>query len=551
MFLDAIFSAFDSRATWQETGHPKNAGVIQVLGHPGSGIIGWMGGQQTSSGKPVDIHNATSYAPVLAATRLLATSIASLRVDLLEDGSRSNPSRNHPVSRMINRTPNPEINAFNFRASRVAQQVNMGNAYAEIERNGAGSPIALHPIHAERVTPDRDDQGRVIYKVSQNDGKAVMIPQADMFHVASDVNDGLVGRGMVDILLETIGFGLATEEHGASFFGSGAVPEGILRHPGNMNREARQNLRKEWKEMHSGKREVGVLWEGLDYIQTSISPEQAQFLQTRRYNAEVIAQAYRVPQHMIGILDKSTYDNIEHQSKEFVRFTLLPWLKSWCHEISNKLLTPAEADRLEVRFAVEEFELIELESRTNAINDLWMNGGITLDERRAMEGLDSYNMPGISDIPWVPLNLAPAPAVVANAETLDEPNNNNDMRSELALRCFIESYERIAKNEVNAAKRLVNHPQEYIQRLDALCEKTTAQLREATSTSFAAYLATCDAESFDYIKSHIEESRQILLDAADGEPADLKERVYTALDAWPKRIKQLKEQLEAKGSDND
>lgn len=538
--------------------------VSQSLGHPKAGLLGWMSGNQTEAGVSVDDETAMMYAPALAATRLLASSIASLRIDLLRDGNRSNPSRQHPVFRLLNRSPAPYVRPFMFRASRAAMQINQGNAYAEIERGNDNRPLALHPIHSSRVVVVKGQAtGEPIYAVRNNDGSpAVPIAARDMLHLPSDISeDGICGKGMVELMRESLGMGIATERQGATFFGNGAVPEGILKHPGTLEPEARKNLRREWKQMHQGKRELGILWEGMDYMQTSIAPEQAQFLQTRKYNGEVIAQAYCVQQHLIGILDRSTNNNIEHQSKEFVRYSLLRWLRIWEQEIAEKLLTAKERDELTVRFATEEFELIELANRTQAMNDLWMNGGITLDERRQQEGMDPYNLPGVSDVPWMPLNLVPAPMALAQAEALVKQNEQTGEPMELpedspdlpqeddagdvtrtALRdatrdTVVNDLRRMMSVEATAAKRAAKKPGEFLAWLDEFYgQGHYSKLLGAIGHSVRAWqIAGSEGEAVTLARSWCERSRQELLNASDGNPNEFEQRVNDTVDGWKLR----------------
>ena len=548
--FDWVKRLFEGRATKVGTGHPRTS---QVQGDPMAGIIHVFGTRtDNAAGQPVDEYTAMHYAPVIAATRLLATSVACLRLELLEDGNRANPSKRHPIARLMNVKPNRWQNAYNFRTWAVAQQVNLGNAYAEIQRSRGGAVEALKPIHANHVKVERDGED-VTYLVREPERKWRAIGQDDMFHVASDINDGLMCTGMIELLTESIGMGLATEQHGASFFGNGAVPEGLLKHPGTLSPEARRNLRSEWKKKHVGKREVGILWEGMDYVQTTISPEQAQFLETRKYNAEVIAQAYRVPQHMIGILDRSSFNNIEVQSREFVRYSLLHWLKAWEHEIMTKLLSQRAQDSLVAKFNTDEFELVELESRTRAMNDLWMHGGITLDERRQREGLDPYNIPGVSDTPFVPLNIAPAETAVKQLEEdeqppepppMDEEDGDGDEMDVIASAtrtAVVDTMKRMAANEANAAKRAAKKPAEFFKWLDDFYGRHRAKLLDAIAPTVTAWqLSQREAPNAQEIThAWCADSRQQLLDAADGDPKEFEKRVAAVVSKWQQRAETI------------
>lgn len=292
-------------------GRRERAAIVQQLGHPRAGME-WLGGSNTLAGVPVDENTAMNYAACWAATRWITASISHLPFNLYREkpGGGKEIAWSHPVQRLIYAQPNRGQSAMMFRASMLQQQINAGNCYAEIERTNGGQVVALHPVHFSRVTVKDGDDGYV-YEVRNRKGGASTVDEADMFHVPSLISeDGIIGKGVVRAARESIGFGIGTERHGAAYFGNGARPNVLLKHPGKLSDNARTNLRSEWVDTHGGPDKSGkpaVLQEGMEAQILSISPEDSQFLQTRQHNVEEIARWYGVPPHKIQHLLRATF----------------------------------------------------------------------------------------------------------------------------------------------------------------------------------------------------------------------------------------------------
>lgn len=221
------------------------------------------------------------------------------------------------------------MSSFVFRETLMTHLLLWGNAYAQIIRNGKGEVIALYPLMPNKMSVDRDENGKLYYTYqrSQDEGKeagTVTLSTRDVLHIPGLGFDGLVGYSPIAMAKNAIGLAIATEEYGAKFFANGAAPSGVLEHPGTIKDPAR--LRENWNSTFGGSAnsgKVAVLEEGMKYTPISISPEQAQFLETRKFQINEIARIFRVPPHMVGDLEKSSFSNIEQQSLEFVKYTLI------------------------------------------------------------------------------------------------------------------------------------------------------------------------------------------------------------------------------------
>lgn len=391
------------------------AATVETLGHPAAGVIGWFGGNASASGIAVTEDNAYDYSPVFACTRILATSGGDLPCRLmLGDQDRKTGSggkkvaSQHPVHWLVHQAPNSLMSCSAFFRQGIVQQVNSGNSFSEIERDGSGSPVALWPINSSRVQVKRNGT-ELVYLVHLDGGRAVILAKEDVLHVAYAPSlDGISGMGVIAHARETIGAGMAAERHAGYTFANGAVPRTVLSHPRNMSKDARANLREEWQQLYGGTNNAGktaVLWEGMTLTTLSVNNADAQFLETRKFNATEVARWYGVPPHMIGDLERATFSNIEHQGRSFVQTTLRPLINPWQDELDRKLLTEDERRQgYYVYFDVDEWQRGDMQSRamSNQIN--FMNGFINQDEVRASEDRDPLP-DGLGQKFYTPANL--------------------------------------------------------------------------------------------------------------------------------------------------
>ena len=296
----------------------------------------------SNSGKAVNERSAMQMTAVYAYVRILSESIAGLPVHIYKytDSGSKEKAVKHPLYRLIHDEQNPEMTSFVFRGTLMTHLLLYGNAYAQIIRNGKGEVIALYPLMVNRMSVDRDDKGHLYYQYQMQDSDAptmkngtVILKPSDVLHVPGLGFDGLVGYSPIAMAKNAIGLAIATEEYGAKFFANGATPGGILEYPGTVkNPEA---VRESWTKGFSGNNshKVAVLEEGMKYTPISIFPNEAQFLETRKFQIDEIARIFRVPSHMVGDLEKSSFSNVEQQSLEFVKYTLAPWIVhlGWPH----------------------------------------------------------------------------------------------------------------------------------------------------------------------------------------------------------------------------
>ena len=351
----------------------------------------------TTSGNRVTEQSAMQMTAVYACVRILSEAIAGLPVHLYhytETGSKEK-AVGHPLYFLLHDEPNPEMTSFVFRETMMTHLLLYGNAYSQIIRNGKGEVIGLYPLMPNRMTVDRDDKGQIYYQYQVSDSDAptmkegtVNLKKEDVLHIPGLGFDGLVGYSPIAMAKNAIGLSIATEEYGAKFFANGATPGGILEYPGTVKDPDR--VRESWNKGFSGRNshKVAILEEGMKYTPISISPNEAQFLETRKFQIDEIARIFRVPPHMVGDLEKSSFSNIEQQSLEFVKYTLEPWLMRWEQSINRALLSPNEKSTYFVKFNVDGLLRGDYQSRMNGYATARQNGWMSANDIRELENLD-------------------------------------------------------------------------------------------------------------------------------------------------------------------
>ncbi len=334
---------------------------------------------------------------VYSCVRILAEAVAGLPIHLYNyngDGSKEKAIL-HPLYFLLHDEPNPEMTSFVFRETLMSHLLLWGNAYAQIIRNGKGQVIALYPLMPNRMTVDRDKNGHLFYSYQTSKDEAtnksgtVILKPSDILHIPGLGFDGVVGYSPIAMAKNAIGMAIACEEYGAKFFANGATPGGILEHPGTLKDPSR--VRESWNATFGGSsnsNKVAVLEEGMKYTPISISPEQAQFLETRKFQINEIARIFRVPPHMVGDLEKSSFSNIEQQSLEFVKYTLDPWVVRWEQSICRSLLSKEEKTRYFVKFNLEGLLRGDYQSRMNGYATARQNGWMSANDIRELENLD-------------------------------------------------------------------------------------------------------------------------------------------------------------------
>lgn len=401
----------------------------------GSSYSFYMGG--SSAGKNVNERSAMQMTAVYSCVRILAEAVAGLPLHLYrykEDGGKERAIDNN-LYHLLHDEPNKEMSSFIFRETLMTHLLLWGNAYAQIIRNGKGEVIALYPLMPNKMQVDRDENGELYYIYTRSseeaknmEGATVYLTPRDVLHIPGLGFDGLVGYSPIAMAKNAIGLAIATEEYGAKFFANGAAPSGVLEHPGTIKDPSR--LRENWNSTFGGSAnsgKVAVLEEGMKYTPISISPEQAQFLETRKFQIDEIARIFRVPPHMVGDLEKSSFSNIEQQSLEFVKYTLDPWVIRWEQSLSRSLLSEDEKRKYFFKFNLEGLLRGDYESRMSGYATARQNGWMSANDIRELENLDKIPAEDGGDLYLINGNMLPLNKAGAYANTEKEDKTDEEV----------------------------------------------------------------------------------------------------------------------------
>ena len=400
----------------------------------GSAFSFFMGG--STSGKNVNERSAMQMTAVYACVRILSEAVAGLPLHLYrynKDGGKEK-ALDHPLYGLLHDEPNPEMTSFVFRETLMTHLLLWGNAYAQIIRNGKGEVIALYPLMPNKMQVDRDDKGQLFYTYSRSrdeanskDSSTVVLKPDDVLHIPGLGFDGLVGYSPIAMAKNAIGMAIACEEFGAKFFANGASPSGVLEHPGILKDPER--VRNSWNAAYGGStnaHKVAVLEEGMKYTPISISPNEAQFLETRKFQINEIARIFRVPPHMVGDLDKSSFSNIEQQSLEFVKYTLDPWVIRWEQSLSRALFSKDEKKAYFFKFNVEGLLRGDYQSRMTGYATARQNGWMSANDIRELENLDRISAEDGGDLYLVNGNMMPLEKAGAAYEKGNKDKEESD-----------------------------------------------------------------------------------------------------------------------------
>ena len=365
---------------------------------------GIFGGQPASSGAAVSPSSSTSLMAVWDGIRLLSETLGSLPLLLYRrlDKGKARAS-DHWLYRVLHTQPNPEQTSMEWRQTMAVHQILWGNCYSEIQRDAGGRVRALWPLHPDRVRPMRMKTGELVYQVRPpGQLTPVTLAARDVFHIRDLSFNGVTGTDPLCAAREMLGLGLALQESGGRFFGNGAYPGGVLQTEKKLSKEAYKRLDESIGQKHGGLSNIhrtAILEEGLKWQQTTVDPEKAQSLESRKFQVEEVARWLNVPVHFLKSLEHATFSNIEHQGIEFVIYSIRPRLVRWEQRILTDLVPLAEQDTIYAEFLVDALLRGDLKSRYDAYavgrQNGWLsaNDVLTLENRNQIDNGDIYLQP--------------------------------------------------------------------------------------------------------------------------------------------------------------
>lgn len=416
---------------------------------------------RTSAGMRVSGDTALRLSAVYGCVRVLAETMACLPFCMYKPragGQGQDPVTDHWLYRLIAKRPNDWQTPFEWIEMLAGHLALRGNCYNLIIANRRGEIEQLIPQHPDRVRMELLDNGSFRYVVKDRAGNETRYARGEIWHVRGLSSDGYMGMNPVAIARETIGLGLAAQDYGARFFANDAKPfGGWIEFAGSFkDKAAKDTFRESWQNAQGGENrgKMAVLENGMKYHEIGLNNKDAQFLEARQFQVPEICRLFRVPPHMVADLSRSTNNNIEWQSLEFVKFTMTPWVERWESSIEYSLLP--EDDELEVEFDFDNLERGDMKTRGDFYASAISAGGwMTRNEARGKEKLNPLD--GL-DEPLEPMNMkganepdpAPAPPLTPGQDAAPA-----DDGSDARLRAMIAAAaQRVVRKEAAATAKL-------------------------------------------------------------------------------------------------
>jgi HK97 family phage portal protein len=490
---------------------------------------------RSAAGVRIDHRTALFLPAVLRATRVLSETISSLPLNLIVRGSDGmrRVATEHPVYRLFRRGPNPEQDSMAFLDQLVAWQINSGTAYAEIQRRQDGEIVALWPIHPTRIPrtnivrnprsgprPIVGAPGEVVFYVRNNDGSTSPVPASQMLVVpGAQSEDGITGRGLIDLGLEALGIAKAVETHAASFFRNGAVPGILLNYEGALSPEKQDKLREMWEQRYEGadKHYKTVILAGAKATAQvlGVDPEKTQLLESRQFSIAEVSRIWGVPLHMLSDLSRATWSNIESQAIDFVTYSLRPWIERWERAMNRQLLTPEERETHYFKFNLNALLRGDSGSRASFYQTMQSMGVYSINEIRELEDLDP--------IPEGDVRLIPA--------------NNMKPLEDVAIAAARQIFENLIKHEIRRVNQAAKHPREFAKWMEDFYGTTFSALIEREVEPVASMAARIGraVTARDIAADHCRESRDMLAEVLDCQESELAAAVAAVTSAWPSR----------------
>jgi HK97 family phage portal protein len=571
MFFDALFKA-----------RSKLSGVT----NPEQWLVDWVtDGRATASGEKINEQTALTVAAFYGAVKILSETVASLPLEVFRrlPGGGREPDYDHPMYRVLHDEPNPEVSSFNWRETGQQHLCTFGNAFNEIQRDFLGKePVAIYGLSPKQTKPVRAADGRIVYEHRDPaGGKPDIIEQRDVLHVPGMGFDGLVGYSPISLLQEPIGAAKAGERFGAEMFANHGAHSGVLQSPNALSDKAYRRLQKAMTEKSKAgnRHKTLLLEEATTWAATNMKARDLQAIEARRFSVEEIARIFRISLHLLQEFTEgaASYASIVELGREFIVYTMMPWLKRWQAEINRKLL---DAEHF-CEFNVAAFLQGDHKARAEFYNKMFMVGGVTVNEIMGLENRNPIGPEG--DVRFVPKNLQPLekaikaedpkpppPAIPPPSDDDGDDDQGDDQdappaKMQPTLAEIREEYQellrrrqersvqaarqviadvmgRMVHKEQNAARRAAGRPDRFLEWLDQFYAghgtTITGALHNPIAALQAATDAPCDvvAEASRFAREHCNRNREALLKAAECKAAKLPDRVAECVAGFTNEI---------------
>jgi HK97 family phage portal protein len=425
------------------------------------------GGGATPTGITITPENALNSTTVFQAIRFLSFMLASLPlITYQKSGEDRQRATKHPLYYLLHDQPNEEMTSFDLISLLASHVFGRGNGLAEIVYGMSGQVEALWPLRVDRVQLVRNTNYELRYIVTLPEKfgseQRVLRPE-QVWHLRGLTKEGLWGLSVLAMHRNAVALAQATEQYGSAYFGNGAEPGVVLKHPGTLDDDVHDRITESWEQAHMGLNQAhraAILEEGMSIEKIGFNPQDSQFLETRKFQVIEVARMFGIPPHLLFELSNATFTNIEQQSLELLKYHLRPWLVSFEQQIKRSLLLERERKAgYYSEFLVDAIERGDLSTRFTAYVSGLGQGVFTINDVLRKENMNTIGKMGDSRL--VPMNMAvlgadgmPIPSLnqpknpptaARNQEFEDHPERRNPVFKPL----FLDAAERILKRETN------------------------------------------------------------------------------------------------------
>ena len=393
------FRRTEQRASW----HPSSGDPALVA------LFG--GGNTTEAGVTVTESNSLGMSTAFACVRIIAETVGTLPFHVMEQsGDNSVKMQAGPLPYLLHYRPNEWQTPTVFKQMLTAHMALWGNAYAAIEWNQRGDPANLVPLLPDRTAPVRLESGRLVYRTRRNDGSTIDLSPEDVLHLLLFSEDGLTGVSPVTRARNTMGLAMGAEAYGSRFFKNDARPSLVLSHPAKIMPEAAARLKSDIEGKFGGANQHRpmVLQEGMKIESVGFNAKDAQFIETRKLQREMIVEIFRVPASYLPGMTSAALRNVEEDSIRLARDCVMPYAIAWEQELTKKLVSSRKQGAQRVHVNLDGLMRGAFLDRVDALTKAIQNGLMTPNEARAKENMP--RMDGGDDL-YLQQNMAGMKAI--------------------------------------------------------------------------------------------------------------------------------------------
>lgn len=356
------------------------------LENPSTPLSAFADEMKSHSGIVVTEEKALGIAATFSCVKVISETMAQMDLEVVEKiGKTTRANTSHPNYWLLYAQPSHYYNRFEWVQGMVAFALLWGNGYSMIKRDRFANATELKILPAWDVTVKMTERGKLYYEWN-NDGKIQIVMAENMIHLKNIGTSGIVGMSTIQIQRENMANALLKQKHESDFYANGAKASGVLMTPGNMGVTEKKNITQSFEKASKEKFKTVILEEGVKYQQLTIPQNDAQFLESKKYDRTDIAGMFRVPPYKIGDMGDANYSNVEALERSFAKDTIVPWTTRFQQEIDRKLFFPNERDKFKSQFNLDDLIKGDIKTRYECWGQAIQWGMLKPTEARESEG---------------------------------------------------------------------------------------------------------------------------------------------------------------------